>query len=98
MDRFKIVEKIRGDRLCKMKQLMIKLNNLSHSDRLSFMKNIKSDEIDWISEIVLNFLNNNKSYFFKRQLLSSLKGLQIFKFILPLSPITLNIVKLKISI
>ena len=76
-----------------------------------------------ISEIVLNFLNNNiktdvksytffkrlkeslhvlpknnKSYIFKCQLLTSLKGLQILKLLLPLVSITLNIVKLKFFI
>ena len=38
-------------------------------------------------------MKRSKLYIFKRQLLSSLKGLQILKILLPLVSITLNIVK-----
>ena len=118
MDRSKIVEKISNSRLFKLKQFIIKLNSLTHSNRLSYLNNIKSDKINLNSEIVLNFLNNkiktdiklytflkrlkeslhilakkSKSYISKRQLLSSLKDLQILKLILSLVSITLNIIK-----
>ena len=69
MDNFKIVEEINDDRLCKLKLFMIKPNKLSYTSRLTYLKNIKPDEIDLKYKIVLNFLNNNikidiKSYTF----------------------------------
>ena len=118
MDNIKIVKEINDDRLCKLKSFIIKLNKISHSKRLTYLQTIKPDEIDLISEIVLNFLNDNikidiksytflkrlkktlyilarksKSYILKRKLLSSLKGLQILKILLPLVSISLNIIK-----
>ena len=77
MDRFKIVEDINDVRLCKLKPFIIKFNGLSHSSQLAYLKNIKSDEIDLISKIVLNFLNNNiktdiKSYTLLKRLRKTL--------------------------
>ena len=73
MDRFKTVKKISDERLYNLKEFIIKLNSLSHFNRLSYLKTIKSNEIDLISEIVLNFLNSNiksdvKSYTFLKRL------------------------------
>ena len=118
MDNIKIVKEVNDDRLCKLKSFIIKLNKISHSKRLTYLQTIKPDEIDLISEIVLNFLNDNikidirsytflkrlkktlyiltsktKSYILKRKLLSTLKGLQILKILLPLVSISLNIIK-----
>ena len=118
MDNIKIAEEIDDDRLCKLRSFIIKLTNISHSKRLIYLQTIKPDEIDLISEIILNFLNDNikvdiksytflkrlkkilyilvrksKSYILKRKLLSSLKGLQILKILLPLVSISLNIIK-----
>ena len=118
MDNIKTVKEVNDDRLCKLKLFLIKLNKLSHSKRLTYLQTIKPNEIDLISEIVLNFLNDNikvdirsytflkrlkktlyilthksKSYILKRNLLSTLKGLQILKILLPLVSISLNIIK-----
>ena len=38
MGRFKIVKKIGDEQSCKLKQVMIKFNSLSHSKRLSYLK------------------------------------------------------------
>ena len=77
MNRFKIVEEINDDRLCKLKLFIIKFDRLSHSCQLVYLKNIKSDEIDLISEIIFNFLINNiktdiKSYSFLKRLRKTL--------------------------
>ena len=54
-----VKKKISDDILCKLKLFIIKLDSLSHSNRLSYVKKLKSDKIYLISEIVSIFLDNN---------------------------------------
>ena len=72
---------MRGDsRFYNLRLFIIKLNKLTNTQRLLYLKTITPDEIDLISEIALNFLNLNiktdtRSYILLKRLKTVIKCL-----------------------
>ena len=102
--------KLNSSHALKLSRFVRKLLNLSHTERLEYFKTINREEVEFISEIALNFINCNikhdtksfsllkrmKKYIYllaskktaisvKKDILKSLKGLNILNILLPLT-------------